>query len=134
MIFPFFWIFFFQISSEIPRKTELFPTSSSKTIDPCIAIINEMFAVVKDEFLIAVDPKSSILPESSMSSGKLLKNQVIQSDANKPFKSFAWSHPINQLGKILGSLNNLMKNGIWIHFCPMTLGQHDFKQYFTALI
>lgn len=91
----------FQISSEKPRKIELFPTSSSKTIDPCIAIINEYFAVVKDEFLIAVDPKSSILPDSSASSGRVLKDQVTlpQDNTNKPFKSFAWSNPINQLGR-----------------------------------
>lgn len=94
------FLFFFQISSEKPRKIELFPTSSSKTIDPCITIINEFFAVVKDEFLIAVDPKSSILPESVVSGGKLLKDQVtLSQDTNKPFKSFAWSLPVNQLGK-----------------------------------
>lgn len=57
-----------------------------------------MFAVVKDEFLIAVDPKSSILPESSVSSGKMLRDQVPQENTNKPFKSFAWSYPICQLG------------------------------------
>lgn len=78
----------------------MFPTSSSKTIDPCIAIINEFFAVVKDEYLIAVDPKSSILPDSTASGGKILKDQVTlpQDNTNKPFKSFAWSHPITQLG------------------------------------
>lgn len=59
-----------------------------------------MFAVVKDEFLIAVDPKSNMMPESTGSTGKILKEQVL-SPSNKPFKSFAWSQPVNQLGKYL---------------------------------
>ncbi|XP_055308436.1 vam6/Vps39-like protein [Sitodiplosis mosellana] len=89
----------YDISSERPRKTELFPTSSSKTIDPCITVINELFAVVKDEFLIAVDPKSSVLPETCATSGKISKEQATlpQDQTNKSFKSFAWSHPISQL-------------------------------------
>lgn len=64
--------------------------------------MNELFAVVKDEFLIAVDPRSSILPETSAASGKILKEQAAlpQDNTNKPFKSFAWSHPISQLGRI----------------------------------
>lgn len=86
-----------QISSERPRKIDLFPTSSSRTIDPCIAIINDLFAVVKDEFLIAVDPKSSILPETSASSGKI--QVALPETTSKTFKSFAWSHPVTQLGK-----------------------------------
>ncbi|XP_055309525.1 vam6/Vps39-like protein [Sitodiplosis mosellana] len=89
----------YDISSERPRKTELFPTSSSKTIDPCITVINELFAVVKDEFLIAVDPKSSVLQETCATSGKISKEQATlpQDQTNKSFKSFAWSHPISQL-------------------------------------
>lgn len=57
--------------------------------------------MVKDEFLIAVDPKSSILPDSGATSGKIFKDQVAlpQDSANKAFKSFAWSQPISQLGK-----------------------------------
>lgn len=105
-------VFYFdsiQISLEKPRKTELFPTSS-KTIDPCIAIINEMFAVVKDEFLIAVDPKSSTMIESSATSGKMLKDQINLplDNTSKPFKSFAWSQAISQLGTILISLINYL--------------------------
>lgn len=79
----------------------MFPTSSSKTIDPCIAVINDLFAVMKDEFLIAVDPKNSISPDSSATSGKIFKEQVAltQDTKNKAFKSFAWSQPISQLGR-----------------------------------
>lgn len=97
-------LLFLQISSEKPKKIELFPTSSSKTIDPCIAVINDLFAVVKDEFLIAVDPKNSILPDSGASSGKIFKDQgaLAQDNANKTFKSFAWSQPISQLGETFG--------------------------------
>lgn len=61
-----------------------------------------MFAVVKDEFLIAVDPKSSSLSESIAASGKILKEQATmpQDESNRKFKSFAWSHPVSQLGKM----------------------------------
>lgn len=57
--------------------------------------------MVKDEFLIAVDPKKSILPDSGATSGKILKDQVAsaQDNKSKAFKSFAWSQPISQLGK-----------------------------------
>lgn len=55
--------------------------------------------MVKDEYLIAVDPKKSILPDSSATSGKIHKDQVALSQDNKSkaFKSFAWSQPISQL-------------------------------------
>lgn len=86
---------------EKPKKIELFPCSS-KTIDPCIAIINGLFAVVKDEYLIAVDPKSS------GSSGKIFKDQATtpQDNESKTFKSFSWTQPISQLGNESPSLLN----------------------------
>lgn len=81
---------------------DLFPTSSSKTIDPCITIINDYFAVVKDEFVIAVESKAPV-PTDATGNPKITKEQVVaaavQDDGNKPFKSLAWSSPIHQLGK-----------------------------------
>lgn len=85
-----------QISGERPRKVDLFPTSSSKTIDPCITIINDCFAVVKDEFLIAVDPKSSTLSDSAVNE-KLLMDPMGGNKSSKRFKSFAWTQPVISL-------------------------------------
>lgn len=86
-----------QISGERPRKVDLFPTSSSKTIDPCITIINDCFAVVKDEFLIAVDPKSSTLSDSAANEKLLMMDPMGNNKSSKRFKSFAWTQPVISL-------------------------------------
>lgn len=99
-----FSVFKQQISEEKPRKIDLFPTSSSKTIDPCVTIINECFALVKDEFLVAVDPKSSTLSDINTNNKLLLQELTAgpsKDSTNKRFKSFAWSHPLQALGKYL---------------------------------
>lgn len=65
-----------------------------------MAVINEYFAVVKDEFLIAVDPKNTGLTDATMNP-KAIKDQataVAADTTNKPFKSFAWSQPVHHLG------------------------------------
>lgn len=58
--------------------------------------------MVKDEFLIAVDPKSPILPDAAANSAQILKDAAAAATTttvtNKPFKSFAWSQPVLQLG------------------------------------
>lgn len=82
------------MSGESPKKLDLFPTSSSRTIDPCIALIDGCFAVAKDEFLFAVDPKSKSLEEPSTS----LTNFPSNTEATK-FKALEWSHPLQVLGK-----------------------------------
>lgn len=84
-----------QISGENPKKQDLFPTSSSRTIDPCISLIDNYFAVAKDEYLIAVDPKSKSPHEP--------KTAVVEAaikgekETRKTFKSFAWSQPVQVL-------------------------------------
>lgn len=81
---------------------DLFPTSSSKTIDPCITVINDYFAVVKDEFVIAVETKAPTQTDET-GNPKITKEQAVAAavlnDGKKPFKSLAWSSPIHQLGK-----------------------------------
>ncbi len=81
------------MSGEIPQKLDLFPTSSSRTIDPCIALIDGCFAVAKDEYLFAVDPKNKSLQEPSTS----LANFPTNTESTK-FKALEWTHPLQVLG------------------------------------
>lgn len=83
----------FQMSGETPKKLDLFPTSSSRTIDPCIAMIDGCFAVAKDEYLFAVDPKNKSLQEPSSS----MPNFIDTSESTK-FKALEWTHPLQMLG------------------------------------
>lgn len=87
----------FQMSTDIPQKLDLFPTSSSRTIDPCIAMIDGCFAVAKDEYLFAVDPKNKSLQEPSTS----LANFPTNTESTK-FKALEWTHPL----QVLGAKNN----------------------------
>lgn len=84
----------FQMSGDTPKKLDLFPTSSSRTIDPCIAMIDGCFAVAKDEYLFAVDPKNKSLQEPSSSS---MANFPDTSESTK-FKALEWTHPLQMLG------------------------------------
>lgn len=71
------------------KKTELFPTSSSRNVDPCITIIsNELFSVAKDEFLISVDPKKS--EAKAKGTEDFLTSKDVSS---KKFKSLQLSQP-----------------------------------------
>lgn len=66
-----------------------------------MALINNCFAVAKDEFLIAVDPKSK-LQELVPKSGSTVAGTVATAavaDPAKSFKSLAWSQNIQVLGK-----------------------------------
>lgn len=49
--------------------------------------------MVKDEFLIAVDPKSSTLSDAAANE-KLLKDPMGANKNSKRFKSFAWTQPV----------------------------------------
>lgn len=83
------------MSGETPKKLDLFPTSSSRTIDPCIAMIDGCFAVVKDEYLFAVDPKNKSLQDDPSSS---LANFPNESNESTKFKALEWTHPLQVLG------------------------------------
>lgn len=88
----------FQISGNNPAKQDLFPTSSSRTIDPCIALIDNCFAVAKDEFLIAVDPKSKSPHESiTVAAAGTAATIINEKEKRETFKSFAWSQPLQIL-------------------------------------
>lgn len=51
--------------------------------------------------MIAVDPKTYVLPDQSANNAKILKDAAAATDDNgKTFKSFAWSHPISHLGML----------------------------------
>lgn len=82
------------MSGETPQKLDLFPTSSSRTIDPCIALIDGYFAVAKDEYLFAVDPKNKSLQEPSTSLSYFPAN----TESTK-FKALEWTNPLQVLGE-----------------------------------
>lgn len=68
----------------------MFPTSSSRTIDPCICLIDneKYFGVVKDEYLITI-PSSS---EAKNAKTKLDSGaSVLDPKANKSFPTIVWS-------------------------------------------
>lgn len=79
------------MSSDVPQKLDLFPTSSSRTIDPCIAMIDGCFAVAKDEYLFAVDPKNKSLQEPSTS--------FPTNTESAKFKALEWTHPLQVIGE-----------------------------------
>lgn len=75
------------------KKRELFPTSSSRTIDPCMTKIgNDLFAVAKDDTLIPVSLTQTEEFDKKADNSKNTKSI-------KPvFKSFTWSQPLQMLG------------------------------------
>lgn len=85
----------FQISDEKRKKTDLFPTSSSRTIDPCMTLIDndKYFGVVKDEYLITI-PSSDEVKNTKM---KPDIGSVLDPKANKAFPTIAWSEPPQML-------------------------------------
>lgn len=58
---------------------------------------------MKDEFLVAVDPKSSTLTEINPNNKPLLElpSGAAKDAGNKTFKSFAWTHPLQALGTFI---------------------------------
>uniref|UniRef100_A0A182JZ75 CNH domain-containing protein n=1 Tax=Anopheles christyi TaxID=43041 RepID=A0A182JZ75_9DIPT len=96
----------YDMSAAQPRKVDLFPTSSSKTIEPCITLIEDsVFAVVKDEFLITIytekyrsDDREG--PNSMSGSVKPVEAKAVKADAAKRtmnLKSLIWSEPFQCL-------------------------------------
>lgn len=94
---------FEQISGKTPERKDLFPTSSSRTIDPCISILDDIFAVAKDEYLIAVNPKTIFQDfHVPVSAGSVSKDDLKvkqEAEHKKMFKSLAWTHPLQTLSK-----------------------------------
>ena len=87
---------------------DLFPTSSSRTIEPCINLIDNdrLFGLVKDEYLITVstrvaDEKNKMLQarqDSTVSSSSLSvldpKNGKTSTIAwSEPLQNFVWDEP-----------------------------------------
>ncbi|XP_053659003.1 vam6/Vps39-like protein [Anopheles marshallii] len=96
----------YDMSAAQPRKVDLFPTSSSKTIEPCITLIEDsVFAVVKDEFLITIYTEKYRLddrdgPNSMSGSVKPTEALAVKSEADKRsmnLKSLIWSEPFQCL-------------------------------------
>lgn len=89
----------FQLSGEQPRKIDLFPTSSSKSIEPCISLIEDgVFAVAKDEYLVTV------YTEKYTKDGKDKGTGLVKADASmlttkdtRNLKSLSWSEPFQGL-------------------------------------
>ncbi|KFB35035.1 AGAP002498-PA-like protein [Anopheles sinensis] len=97
----------YDISGDQPRKIDLFPTSSSKTIEPCITLIEDsVFAVVKDEFLITIYTEKYRADDregpNSMS-GSVKPVEAIAAAANNEakrtmnLKTLIWSEPFQSL-------------------------------------
>ncbi|XP_058451128.1 vam6/Vps39-like protein [Malaya genurostris] len=88
----------YDISEDQPKKIDLFPTSSSKSIEPCISLIKDgVFAVAKDEYLVTVytekyktegkDSSGAVKPDASLLTTKDARN----------LKSLIWSEPFHGL-------------------------------------
>ncbi|XP_001853245.2 vam6/Vps39-like protein [Culex quinquefasciatus] len=89
----------YDISGEQPKKIDLFPTSSSKSIEPCISLIeDDIFAVAKDEYLVTV------YTEKYKTDGKENNTGLVKPDASllttkdtRNLKSLIWSEPFQGL-------------------------------------
>lgn len=89
-------IFSSKISDEKRKKTDLFPTSSSRTIDPCMTLIDheKFFGVVKDEYLITIPSSEEVKNEKlRIDSG----TSVLDPKSNKSFPTIVWSEPPQML-------------------------------------
>ncbi|CRK91919.1 CLUMA_CG005538, isoform A [Clunio marinus] len=87
----------FDISNEKRKKTDLFPTSSSRTIDPCMTLIDneKYFGVVKDEYLITIPSYSEDVKSSKMKPDSGIS--VLDPKTNKACPTVAWSEPPQML-------------------------------------
>lgn len=80
-------------------KFDLFPTSSARSIDPCITIINNVgFAVAKDDYVIVVDPLIATADEKDyvvIQGSSQMKSTA--EDSKLSFRSIAWSSPLQTM-------------------------------------
>lgn len=79
----------FDISDEKRKKQDLFPTtSSSRSIDPCISLIDneKFFGVIKDEHLITI-------PTSEESKRLDSKTSILDPKTSKTLPTITWSEP-----------------------------------------
>lgn len=85
----------FKISDDRRKKTDLFPTSSSRTIDPCLTLIDneKYFGVVKDEYLITIPSSDEVKNKMKPDSG----TSILDPKTNKSFPTIAWSEPPQML-------------------------------------
>jgi Vam6/Vps39-like protein vacuolar protein sorting-associated protein 39 len=84
----------------------LFPTSSSRNVEPCISIVDsKYFAVAKDEFVITVNPEASFSVEdkNDFEIVKAIKDMgsasIMDTDNTKQSQTISWSEPVQMLGK-----------------------------------
>jgi Vam6/Vps39-like protein vacuolar protein sorting-associated protein 39 len=70
----------------------LFPTSSSRTIDPCLTLIDneKYFGVIKDEYLITI-------PSSDESKTAKSETSILDAKPNKSLPTIQWSEPPQML-------------------------------------
>lgn len=82
---------------ENPKKRDLFPISSSRTMEPCISILSEnVFGIAKDEFLISIYPQvDQELPTEGQYNPEL--DEASAEAADKRFGTLQWSEPLQQL-------------------------------------
>lgn len=82
----------YDISTPIPTKRDLFPISSSRTMEPCISKFREdVFGIAKDEFLISIyAPVNQELPTDQL-------YNTMAEDTEKKFGTLQWSEPLQQL-------------------------------------
>lgn len=105
--------FNFQLLDEKRRKIDLFPTSSSRTIDPCIAQIDEKyFGVIKDEYLITIGSSGETekdlknlkskgemvgVGSSSGNLASMVNATSVLDFKNKAYPTLAWKEPLQML-------------------------------------
>ncbi|XP_059611031.1 vam6/Vps39-like protein [Phlebotomus argentipes] len=89
----------YTLTDKDPDKRDLFPTSSSRTVDPCVTIIDgDRFALAKDEFIIPVDPQNLILQEMNKTKGSVRAEDFAGGEETpKVIKSIAWTSPVQAL-------------------------------------
>ncbi|XP_035774752.1 vam6/Vps39-like protein isoform X2 [Anopheles albimanus] len=97
----------FDINGDQPRKIDLFPTSSSKSIEPCITLIEDnVFAVVKDELLITIctekyqqDEREGTNMSGSVKPPDLAANTAaaLGDKRTMNLKALNWSEPFQSL-------------------------------------
>ncbi|GAB0088727.1 Vacuolar sorting protein 39/Transforming growth factor beta receptor-associated domain 1 [Sergentomyia squamirostris] len=90
----------YTLTDKEPEKRDLFPTSSSRTVDPCITVIdNDRFGLAKDEFIIPVESPNPSQQELNKIKGSARPEDFTgaQDGSSKVIKSIAWTSPVQAL-------------------------------------